>query len=175
MCYYIMSIYDDTFRKLRRSSEEEYNKITSLNKKINSLLVDGRRIDGVVNAYKKLNDAAYSVMVNSRSSSTMYDLGDCLSNYLFHARKYLDNWNAYIDRTYGKDSDFFKCFKAATAYEYDNHMEYRIMYELRHFDQHISQIISSTSVGLLENGGRYLRVLIDRDRLLKEFSSIKKE
>jgi hypothetical protein len=92
------------------------------------------------------------------------------SQLLFEFRKFCDNWETQINHEYGKDSDEFKTFKGATAAEYDNHMEYRIMYQLRNYDQHCGRIFSRITRSVSEDGVIKTIPYASRNRLLTDFS-----
>lgn len=96
-----------------------------------------------------------------------------LSQFLFEFKKFLDNWETEIKRKYGKESDEIKIFKTTQAQEFDNHMEYRIMYRLRNYDQHCGNIVSNISCKINENEEREYKVLANRDILLNNFKEWK--
>ena len=170
MYYYVFSRSKGSIKLLRESYEEEYEKITGLTKKVVELLMDSKKINSVIKGYSELQKAIESVFNNnSISAINDIDINDYLSDYLFRVRKYLDNWETHIKRHYGEDSLFLKQFKDTTSYVYDNHMEYRIMYQLRNFDQHCDNIASSISIGLNDNGEKYLKVNLSKDKLLSNY------
>ena len=172
MYYYVFSFSKEAIVNLRESCEEEYLKITELTRKVTLLYVDARKIGGTIRAYNNIKIAA-DVLINGNPSASEGDMNDLLSDYLFRVRKLLDNWATHIKRTYGEASSFYKKFKDAAAYEYDTHMEYRIMYQLRNYDQHCGSIVSSISKGVLENGVKYINVYANRDRLLNDYKKWK--
>ncbi len=175
MYYYIFSCSRGAITLLRKSCEEEYKKITELTKNVAELLKDNKKIDSVINGYNELQKTVEIVLNKNNSISAIndIDISYYLSDYLFRARKYLDNWETHTKRQYGKNSLFLKLFKDATAYEYDNHMEYRIMYQLRNFDQHCNNIATSICIGLNSNGEKYLTIDMNINKLLSEYEKWK--
>lgn len=172
MYYYVFSRSKGNINLLRKSSKEEYEKITGLTKEVVELLNDNQKIDSVNKGYNNLHKAAISIL-NRDISISESDITDYLSDFLFRVRKYLDNYEAHIKRQYGDNSLFIKQFKDATANEYDNHAEYRIMYQMRNFDQHCDNIVSSITIGLNEHEEKYLKVNLKKDKLLSEYKKWK--
>lgn len=152
-------------------SIEHFVKIKRLTNRVNEFLTDYKKIDSVIKEYDNLQGTVTSFL--NDSSLLKEDITYHLSNYLFRVRKYLDNWETHINRKYGKTSSFMNKFKDATSNEYDNHMEYRIMYQLRNFDQHCDSIVSSINIGLNQNSDKCLKVALSRDRLLNEYKKWK--
>ena len=68
-----------------------------------------------------------------------------------------------------------KLFKTAQSYEYDTHMEYRIFYRLRNYDQHCGNLVSRIIGKVLSDGSHQYLVLADRDHLLSNFDDWKPE
>jgi hypothetical protein len=116
-------------------------------------------------------DAVYSNNIGLEMASSMTT--SITENNLTEFKKYLDNWETHLKRTFGKDSREAKLFKSAQNYEYDNHMEYRIFYRLRNYDQHCDNFVSRITGRILPNESHEYLVLADRDRLLKDFAEWK--
>lgn len=87
--------------------------------------------------------------VESNDSKNLMRL---ISEFTSVFRSFLDHWETYLKRKFGKDSKEFKLFKNATAKEYDNVFAYRFTYELRNYIQHeeFPNITSSASINDLE-------------------------
>jgi hypothetical protein len=59
-----------------------------------------------------------------------------LLNYLFSFRTYIDHLETFVKRTYGKNSDQTKEFKAITNKLYFENFAYKFFYNLRNYAQH---------------------------------------
>jgi hypothetical protein len=66
-----------------------------------------------------------------------FDLGRLLLNTLSSFRTLLDHTDTALSRDFGKQSDQWSKWKATVASEYDVHWQYRFMYQLRNFTQHV--------------------------------------
>lgn len=172
MYYYILSFANKKMEVLRKSDKDEYDKVTELTHKVNSLISDMGKINDINNAYQTLQKTVAQYGERGQIVSGG-DINACLSGYLFRVRKYLDNWEAHIKRNYDEASGFLKRFKDAAAHEYDSCMEYRIMYQLRNFDQHCDSIVSSIGAGLNEKGEKTVEVKLSKQKLLTEYSKWK--
>jgi len=174
MHYYFIDTKNKALVFQRELSEEEFGELYKHICKISSMRLNNDRIQSVIQEY----DEFLLLLDNLDKAKSFYDykkLQTTLSNYLFYFKKYVDNWETYLSRTYGKKSLEVQRFKQAQAEEYDNYMEYRIMYRLRNFDQHCGNIISSISNGIDENGTKKHIVYTQRDRLLEQFDEWKAE
>lgn len=175
MYRYFVELSEKGISILKQISEEDYQDILPHVKKISNLEVDMKRINIVENAYNELI-SAYDIMVRDEQNLNEEILINYkLSAYLSAFKKFTDNWQTHITRTFGKDSDELKMFKTATAKQYDNHMAYKIMYRLRNYDQHCYGIISKITKSLGDNGERQCFILSNRDELLTSFDDWKSE
>lgn len=172
MFYYFAECGNKSITVKREATEEEATKVHTLIKPISGMLVNKERINGFNRAYEQLLDS-----VNTDENSR--DIGEIIqqkfSQLLFEFRKFCDNWETHLNHEYGKESDALKSFKEATAEEYDTHMEYRIMYQLRNYDQHCGQIFSKITRSVLPDGNIQTIPYASRDRLLTDFSRWKAE
>lgn len=175
MFYYYATIQDETINFEREATAEEYNNLEPHISKISKMLVDKQRIDIVFNAHKKVVEEFAKLTSEQNAPHNSSDLIFSLTYYLAAFKKYLDNWETHLKRTYGNDSKEVKLFKDAQSHEYDNHIEYRIFYRLRNFDQHCGNLVSRITGQVLPDGTRQYLVLADRDRLLREFKEWKQE
>lgn len=168
MYYYLAEYSKDLFDIKREATIEEYEKLDASIKLVSQMYVDKNRIDNINISYKELMDA-----IDKLAAHNQYEIANeiqyKLSLFLFEFKKFLDNWETDLDRKYGKESDEFKSFKAAQAEQFDNHMEYRIMYRLRNYDQHCGNIISNITVRLDENEKEIYKILANRDALLTNY------
>lgn len=172
MFYYLAYIKSNNFEILRQSNEDEYAHINKLREPLATVLNANRRIDPVQRAFNKISTINKSLL-QQLQEYTVNDLNDAISNYLFRLRKYLDNYETYIKRNYGETSIQFKAFKKATGDAYDKNDEYKIVYQLRNADQHCDNIVSNISMGIDENGARYIEAIAECNNLLSVFSKWK--
>ena len=172
MHYYFIDTNNKSLIFQREMSEDEFEELYKHIRKITSMRMDNDRIQSVSQEYNEL----LILLDNLDKARSLYDykkIQTTLSNYLFYFKKYVDNWETYLARTFGKKSSEFQSFKQAQADEYDKYMEYRIMYRLRNFDQHCGNIISSVSHSVDEEGAKKHIVYTQRDRLLAQFDEWK--
>lgn len=175
MFYYYATTLEKTINFEREATEEEYNRLEPHISKISKMLIDKRRIDIVVNAHGKVIDEFNKLTSGSKLPHESTDLVFSLTYYLAAFKKFLDNWETHLKRTFGKQSDEIKLFKAAQSHEYDNHMEYRIFYRLRNYDQHCGNLVSRITARVLPDDSHQYLVLADRDRLLSDLDEWKPE
>ena len=173
MFCYFAECSNDLIDIKRELSDEEYKKIEECIKVISCMLVDKSRIEDISSSYKYLLD-----LIESLSNKNQYrvakEIQNGLSQLLFVFRKFLDNWETDIKRKYGENSKELQIFKQAQAEEYDQYIEYRIMYQLRNYDQHCGNVISEIKAYTDENDNQCYKVYTDRDSLLKNYKKWKK-
>lgn len=174
MHYYFASGKDGTINIIREATEKEYLYLKERLDQINNMLLDKRRIDGFIKCYEKIlkQYAKYTQGANIREVSE--ELNEDFAAYLGAFKKLTDNWQTAITRKYGKKSKEYEIFKKGFAEQYDQNMEYRIVYRLRNFDQHCGNIISKITVSMEEEKAVY-KICMDRDYLLENFKEWKKE
>lgn len=174
MYYYFAECKDDLINILREASEDEVKQVRTLGKPITDFIVDNKRIDAFSSTYI---DFVNSVTDNKsdKSHDVANKIQQKFSQLLFEFKKYCDNWQTKLARVYGQKSEEYKIFKNATAYEYDNCMEYRIMYRLRNYDQHCDTIFSKLHTTIQADGSYVIIPLADRDYLINNFSKWKPE
>lgn len=173
--YYYATIQQETINFEREAKEEEYNSLEPYISKISKMLIDKRRIGIVLNAHNKVVEEFAKLTSEYNAPHNSNDLIFSLTYYLAAFKKYLDNWETHLKRAYGDDSKEVKLFKDAQSQEYDNHIEYRIFYRLRNFDQHCGNLVLRITGQVLPDDTRQYLVLADRDRLLREFKEWKPE
>lgn len=172
MFFYFAEYDNKTITVKREATKEEVNKAQLLIEPISKMLINRDRINGFNRAYEQFLD---SINSDEKSQGIGEILQQKFSLFLFEFKKYCDNWETYINHEYGKESNALKTFKEATAEEYDTHMEYRIMYRLRNYDQHCGQIFSSITRCVSVDGSIQTIPYASRDRLLTDFSKWKDE
>ena len=175
MFYYYATMFDQTIRFERESSAEEFSGLEPHISRISQMLVDKRRINIVVNAHKNMIAEFDNLTSGKKAPHDSYELIFALTYYLAAFKKYVDNWETHLKRTFGKKSKEVQLFKAAQGYEYDHHMEYRILYRLRNYDQHCGNLVSHITGKVLPDGSHQHLVLADRDHLLNDFDEWKPE
>lgn len=175
MFYYYVTMAEQTIRFEREATVEEYNELKPHISKISRMLVDKRRINIVVNAYNRLIEEYDNLTSERKPPHNSDELIFALTYYLAAFKKYVDNWETHLKRTFGKKSEEVQLFKAAQGYEYDNHMEYRIFYRLRNYDQHCGNLVAHITSKVLPDDSHQHLVLADRDRLLSDFDEWKPE
>lgn len=173
MYFYFAEQKEDSITILREASDEEVIRINTLNKPIGDMLADIERINSFNRAYKQL----FAILQNDNDNprELAEEIQQKFSHILFEFKKFCDNWETKLAREFGKESKEYKIHKDATAHEYDNHMEYRIMYQLRNYDQHCGSIFVKLNRSLSEDGTICNTPLASRDYLLKNFSKWKAE
>lgn len=172
MFYYVASYMNSTISIHRESDEEEYKAICELQVALQEVEKHKRRFDSIRRAYNRITKISTSLLSNS-DDYDIQDFGNAISEYMFSFRKFLDNWETYIKRTFGENSDLFRIFKASTATAYDKHDEYKIVYQLRNADQHVDQVVDLISVGTNSDGTPYIKANADCSRLLSIYSKWK--
>ena len=174
MYYYIASFRGEDIAILRQSDESEYQRITELSKPISSILTNAKRIEPLQKTFKKIS-AVNIALMKKNPDYDISDLNDTISEYLFRLRKFFDNWETYLKRTFGADSSNYKEFKKATNNEYDSHIEYQIVYHLRNADQHCDNIVSNIIIGNADDGATYIKAISKCSYLLSIFDRWKKD
>ena len=173
MFYYFAEVNNEKIDIIREASAEEYNNIEPHIKTLSKMLSDKNRIDSVNFAYQKLIESI-ELLSSQPEILASRNIQFSLSGYLFEFKKFLDNWETELKRKYGEDSKEFKIFKNAQTEEYEHHMEYRIMYRLRNYDQHCGNILSKVTAYINENGNKAYEILMSRDILLENFDEWKR-
>ena len=136
--------------------------------------MDNKRVDTVTSLYSKLI-GTINACSEEENVININDVQSMLSQYLFEFRKFLDNWETEIKRRYGKTSSEFEILKNARSNEYDTHMEYRIMYQLRNYDQHCGNILARAQGKVDEHENKHYIFSMKRDLLLENYDKWKKE
>lgn len=173
MYFYFAECKEDSITIIREASKEEANHIHALNKPISDMIIDKDRINAFNRAYNQLFEEIRSNNISRRDSAEV--IQQKFSQLLFEFRKFCDNWETRLVHEFGKESDEYKLHKSATAFEYDNYMEYRIMYQLRNYDQHCGAIFSKVSTSLCEDGTVITTPFASREYLLENFTKWKAE
>lgn len=89
-------------------------------------------------------------------------------NILSMFRSFLDHSDVSISREFGKDSKELKLWKSTLSREYDASFEYRFLYKLRNYAQHIGT--PPISLSFIDKGsvGTFFEMTISKEQLLKE-------
>jgi len=168
MFYYIASVHKNKIEILRDSCEAEFQKIKNLREPVATIIDNNRRIDPLQKTFKKISTINASLLTQT-DEYDMDDLNEAISTYLFRLRKYLDNYETYLKRQFGEASVHYATFKQATKDSYDNHPKYRILYQLRNADQHCDSIVTNVSIGIADDGARYIEARARSEYLLSVF------
>lgn len=174
MHYYFASKEDETINIIREASEKEYLFLKERFSKITKMMSDKKRIENFIKCYEKILNYYDKFTHDANLREVSEELNAGLAAYLGSFKKFSDNWQTKITREYGKDSNELKIFKKAFAEQYDQHMEYRIVYRLRNYDQHCGDIVSRIN-GFMEEEKAVYKVCMDRNYLLANFGEWKKE
>ena len=172
MYYYVASCLNDEIKVLRSSNEKEFNEIKDLQASLRNIIIQNNRLSIENKAFKRISNINKSLLVK-KSEYNRDDLNHAISEYLFSFRKFLDNWETHIKREYGKDSDLYDLFKKSTAKAYDQNIEYRIVYQLRNADQHCDGVVTSISMGIDNDGARYIEATAKTAYLLSVYKKWK--
>lgn len=174
MFYYFAEMKDDTIKVLRKATEQEIKNLSGDMEVVSKMLADGKRIDLLTKAYSKIKET-FEKMEESNTICNYDDFNLAIVGYLSSFKKYTDNWQTYLTRKYGKNSEQMMLLKSATNDEFDKHMEYRIIYRLRNYDQHCGNIISNIQKFADDNNQHAIKLLMKRDYLLENFHEWKQE
>lgn len=91
-----------------------------------------------------------------------------VANYLYAFNEFLDQWETFIIRKYGKENDYYDYYKKLTSTTFDNFDEYKITYALRNF-QHVENVVDGFSFRY----GEIAKLTASRERILKNKSFTK--
>lgn len=155
---------------IREISEEEFKVIQEQINILNLFSKDFNRLTIVINSLKEYDDCI-DRYINKRIPNFEFsdDIIKLVLVYVSTFRTFLDQWETYIKRKYGKKSDEIDKFKEATRLEYDEFFSYRFIYELRNYTLHCDMPISQISGRIDEEGKYSVNVFIYRDKLLQTY------
>lgn len=175
MYYHFANISKQEINIIREATEDEYKKFEENSKLVNGFFSDKMRIDSIETSYKEIITMTNKFKIEEVNHTDCVKISILFTTYLSLFKKYLDNWETHLKRTYGKTSSQVKLFKDSTAYEYDNYMEYRIFYRLRNYDQHCGNLLSKITREINEDGTISAHITMNRDDLLSNFDDWKQE
>jgi hypothetical protein len=126
----------------------------------------------VLNEYLKIH------CVNSNIAGTylegmIFNINRLVLNFLSAFYILVAHHETYLKKTFGKDSDRFKCFERITNSCFDTYFSYRFLYKLRNYSQHMDMPITGfeTSSEIMNLNplevNHMLRAIIHKDDLLK--------
>lgn len=152
-------------------SKEKFDNIGSDLCHISGWITDSERLTALNVHYKNIIN-----IVNGYDEHCGYEkitiLNSEISAYLSAFKKFLDNWETDIKHKYGKHSQELNTFKGELSYQYDNNDEYKLMYELRNYDQHCGNILDSVECKLIkvdETKKTVICAYIHRDKIISNF------
>lgn len=175
MIYKLATLKDMEFNIERKLSDKEYQDLLTHIKNLMTFNKDYKRLNIVINEMKSFRnfiDTYKKEEISYRKFSD--DINSYILKYLASFKSFLDHWETYINRLYGKDSKELKDFKKATAIEFDGYFSYRFIYELRNYTLHCDMPVSKVVSKLDENDNHIINISIDRDRLLTTYKWPKK-
>ena len=160
MSYFILvKIPNGDIEVLRKATEKEKNWYNGLSNRLKEYWDNANRFDRVDKSYSEL-------ILATESKGKILDVEEMVkyrsANFLYSFRECIDHWETYINRKYGKSSNYYKKYKTLTYKVYDEYDEYKITYFLRNY-QHVDDAVHFVNY---VNGK--VRPYIDRDIVLKE-------
>ncbi len=126
---------EKTIHISKEIAENEYKKLKDYNQSI-------REITGKLQQFIQLEDAYTEYL--SKIENEKYDSDNIIravDNYLSSYKGFLDRSEAYLKRN--ESEEMYTYFKSLIREVYDNNFEYRFIYNLRNYSQHVSNPISS--------------------------------
>lgn len=172
-------LLDKNLEIVKELNDDEYAYLHKHNLMIQELLKEVEYIDEVTysfNEYKKeINDFRENKISNAKLEK---DINILVSNYLTAVRAFLDHWETYIKRKFGKDSLMTNKFKEITSKVYDENFSYRFVYLLRNFVQHCGKCVTTINAFIDENDKTNVKILAQKSYLLENFDwkqTVKKE
>ena len=172
MYYYIAGCANNVFSIYRESCEAEYQALRALQIPLERVEEQKRCFNNVRRNYNRIIKISLSLLARS-GDSDIQEFENAISDYLFSFRKFLDNWETYIKRNYGEDSPLYIIFRTTTASAYDNHDEYKIIYQLRNIEQHVDKVVDHIVVRTDDDGTSYIQANADSYRLMQIYSKWK--
>jgi len=118
------------------------------------------KFNRVQNWYAKL--VSFSCYKKNRHAINE-EINDIVANFLYSFNEFLDQWKVFIERKYGKASDYFARYEQIRKFAFDNFDEYKITYGLRNF-QHIGRAMHGYSTK--QDGSFGIEIYASRDYLL---------
>ena len=118
-------------------------------------------------SYKKIAEKNIEVSRDAKKCSNKFNR--LLVHVLSSGKIFVDFMENYLEKEYGVNSDQYKEFKETLSKEYDNCFEYRFMYSLRNYTQHIEMPLSSVKIGVTNNlsdNDINIKLLISTNHLL---------
>ncbi|MEJ8303699.1 hypothetical protein [Saccharibacillus sacchari] len=173
----IASFDGKNLKGLKSISEAEFEGLLEHVKNINIFVNNYQRISMVQKDKEALENFISDYLDDSQHISTAHFLNELpsfLLKYLASFKAFLDHWETYLNRLYGKDSDQFKRFKVATSAEFDEYFSYRFVYELRNFTLHCKFPIAKVKTKMDENKNNLLSVIVNKERLMSDYNWPKK-
>lgn len=154
----LANISSEKISVIRGIEDEEYQVITKYMAQICSFERYNKQLINIIAIKEEIFEASKERKINN--------LIRLISELLSAFRTFLDHWETYLKRKYGKESKEVGLFKAATSKEYDNIFAYRFIWELRNYIQHEGfPAISATST-IDEFEERHYSLDFNREELL---------
>lgn len=173
--YKLATLKDKEFNIVKDLSDKQYQELSLQIKTLNTFLKDYKRLTIVVESYKSFEKLITSYLNDMITYRQLTDeVNSEILKYLASFRSFLDHWETYVNRLFGKESQEFKDFKKATGIEFDKYFSYRFIYELRNYTLHCDMPVSNVRAKLDENDIKSIDISVDREKLLSTFKWPKK-
>jgi len=117
--------------------KDDYNLLINKIKPLNTLMYELNMINDLRSSFKELNTTLNDFNSNKIKEEVLRSsIKKLIQNYLSLIRSFLDGWEGYLKKNFGKQSKEAENFKNLTAKEYDNNFSYRFTYHLSNFSRH---------------------------------------
>ncbi len=125
--------------------------------------------------FRLFKDACHDFNETLYNETRNKDLSRKILELMSTFRAFLDNWETYLKRKYGKDTEPINAFKSATKVEYDNVFAYRFIYELRNFIQHVGQPNFRFHSSINETNEIQVNLFLNKSDLLSNYDKWKQK
>lgn len=132
--YQIIEFKDKKFNLTDMISESEYRIIEKNNDLLSKIMINVKYIDALKEEYKE-----YLSVIKDKKSTSIKIIR-AINNYCSSYRAFLDKWGKYFKRENSKELDEY--FKTTVKGVYDSCFEYRFIYNLRNYSQHVGDPVS---------------------------------
>lgn len=155
----LANISSDNINVIRGVEKEEYEHIIKHLTNIYSFEKCNKQIRNVISVKDDIIEA-----IETNNTSNLMRL---ISEFTSAFRSFLDHWETYLKREFGKESKEVILFKNATSIEYDNVFAYRFTYELRNYIQHEGFPDTTSNSYIDEFEQRHFSLYFNNKRLLE--------
>lgn len=167
---YFFYVDEQSFQPLRIATEKEVGWYNGFAKEME---IYKKNIDRFSRVHEAFVELMTFIKEPPKNMQELENKGQTLvANFLFSFNEFLDQWEFFIVKEYGKESDFYSAYKKITGEAFDRYDEYRITYALRNY-QHMDKVVDGSSLTL----GEAAKLTTRRGRLLmnKKFTKLQRE